>query len=61
MIEHERDDVFAPRVRSQYGGGVYVYDSTLTVTNGSSIDGNTAIVSSPVFALAFGIVVGAPM
>ena len=35
------------------------YDSTLTVANGSSIVGNTAgEVSSPAFALAFGLVDG---
>ena len=31
------------RIRLQYGGGAYVDDySTLTMTGGSSIDGNTA-------------------
>ena len=35
--------------------------ATLTVTDGSSIDGNTAgEVSSPAFALASGLVVGSP-
>ena len=35
--------------RSQYGGGVYARSSsTVTVTSGSSIDRNTAFVSSPV-------------
>ena len=32
-------------------------DSTLTVTDGSSIDGNTATVISPAFALASGLLV----
>ena len=61
MIEHEGDTALAPRVHSQDGGGTYInYYSTLTVANGSSIDGNTADVSLPVFALAFGLVVGSP-
>ena len=34
--------------------------STLMVTKGSIIDGNTADVSSPAFALASGFVVGSP-
>ena len=39
-----------------------MYDfSTLTVANGSSIDGNTAdTVSSPAFALTSGLVVSSP-
>ena len=37
------------------------YDSDMAVTDGSSIDSNTAeIVSSPAFALASGLVVGSP-
>ena len=42
------------RARSQDGGGAYVHTSaTLTVTDGSSIDGNTAgSVSSSAFAIA---------
>ena len=36
-------------------------NSTMTMTDGSSIDGNTAeFVSSPAFALASGLVVGPP-
>ena len=35
--------------------------STLAVVNGSSIGGNTAeVVNSPAYALASGVVVGAP-
>ena len=49
-----------PRLRSQNGGGAYVYFSTLAVTGGSSIDDNAANVSSPAFALASGFVVGLP-
>ena len=53
MVEHEGGTAFAPRVRSQYGGGAYVYKFTmLTVTDGSSIDDNTAAtVKLPAFAL----------
>ena len=70
MIEYEGNAALAPRVRSQNGGGAYVHSSTLTVANGSSIDGNTAGsvidgnvvgvggVSSPACALASGLVVG---
>ena len=58
MIEHEGETALArrPHVRSQDGGGAYVTKfSTMTVTNGSSIDGNTATdVSSPAFALPLG-------
>ena len=63
--DFERDDrarrnrCARPRVRSQYGGGAYVHSSTLTVTDGSSIDGNTANVL-PAFALASGLVVASP-
>ena len=61
MIEREGDAALAPCVRSQHGRGVFVYDSSmLTVANGSSIDGNTAEVSSSAFALASGLVVGLP-
>ena len=50
-----------PRVCSQSGGGAYVHHfSTVTVTDGSSIGGNTANVSSPAFALSSGLVVGSP-
>ena len=52
--------MFAPRVRSQSGGGAKVKYSTLTVANGSSIDNNTASVSSPAFALTSRLVVGSP-
>ena len=58
MIVHEEDAALASRVRSQYGGGAFVYASTLVVANGSSIDDNTASVSSPAFALTSGLVVG---
>ena len=62
MIEYEGDAALAPRVRSQKGGGAYVkQSSTLRVTDGSSISGNTATaVSSPAFALASGFVFGSP-
>ena len=43
MIELEGGATLASRVPLQYGGGTYLEDSsTLTVTDGSSIDGNTA-------------------
>ena len=35
-----------------------MYNAMLVVTDGSSIDGNAANVSSPAFALASGFVVG---
>ena len=62
MIEREGDTAFASRARSQSGGGAYVNsDSTMTVTNGSSIGGNYAgEVCSPAFAVASGLVVGSP-
>ena len=61
MIKHEGGAAFAPRAHLQDAGGVYmIFSSSLTLTDGSSIDGNTADVSSPVFALAFGLVVGSP-
>ena len=55
MVEN-KGGPFAPCVRSQEGGGAYVdHYSTMTVANGSSINGNTATkVSSPAFVFALG-------
>ena len=48
-----RRRIARPRVRSQdYGGGAYAISSKLTVTGGSSIDSNTAYVSSPASEVA---------
>ena len=60
MIACGGDAALAPRARSQWGGGVCLSASTLMLANGSSIDGNTADVKLPAFALASGLVVGSP-
>ena len=68
MKEGLRDDRARTRhcarllARSQFGGGAHVdYYFTRTVANGSSIDGYTATVSLPAFALVSGLVVDSPI
>ena len=63
MTEREGDAALTPYIRSQNGGGARLYEyCTLAVTNGSSINSNTASsVGHPAYILASGLVVGLPM